>query len=199
MFIVYKALTGSLRGKKRVGLKIRINKKFRTLCYGLKRAAGRNITGQITTFHRGGGKKRLYRRVDYWRRSTSQVGIVKRIEYNPFITANVALVEYEGLAKQYILAPEGLMSNNLIYNGHHRNSKSCLGAATLLGNMQAGTFVYNIELRPGSGGQFIRSAGTYGKILKGGTDEYVRIRLASGLIYYFSKMCAASVGRVSNI
>ena len=103
------------------------------------------------------------------------------------------------MTKQYILAPEGLAEDDWISNGYNYKGRLLIGSATLLDKIRPGTFVHNIELRPGDGGQLVRSAGTYGKVLRGGTTKYVRVRLPSGLIYYFSRMCAASIGRVSNV
>jgi len=195
----YKPLTGSQRNKKKVALAISTNLKCKPLCHGFKGAVGKNKTGQITAASRGGGVKRLFKVIDYWRRFTCQAGIVQRIEYNARITGNIALIEYSNRSKQYILAAEGLQCGDIINNGVKKSGSSKLGSAFILKYLTAGTLVYNIELRPGKGGQIVRAAGTYGKILRGGTRKIVRIRLPSGDVKNFSNMCAASVGRVSNV
>lgn len=173
--------------------------KFRPLCFYLNRALGRDLTGQIVARCRGGGVKRLYRFVDYWRRGIRQTGYVERVEYNPYTTGFIALVKYGDSTRQYILAPEGLRRGGQISNGQRRVRLDNVGSSTALKFVNPGTLVYNVELIPGKGGQFIRAAGTYGKVLRGDTEDSKRIRLPSGTIRYFSKMCAVSVGRVSNV
>ncbi len=159
------------------------------------RLKGRNNQGRITTRHKGGGHKRLYRLIDFRRNREDVVGTIKTIEYEPNRNANISLVFYEDGSKAYILHPENLKIGDKILAGSKASIN--VGNAMALEYIPLGTEVHNIELYPGKGGQIVRAAGTSGKIL-GKENDYVILKLSSKEIRYFHKTCIATIGRLSN-
>jgi len=167
----------------------------KSLLSPLKKKGGRNNTGKITVRHQGGGHKRKYRLIDFKRNKDDIVGIVAAIEYDPNRSANIALINYADGEKRYILAPEGLMVGQKILSGENADIK--VGNALPLMKIPVGTFIHNLELSPGRGGQLIRSAGTRAQIL-GREDKYVIIRLNSGEVRKILGVCRATIGEVGN-
>ena len=170
-------------------------KPVKNLTEGLTKSGGRNNTGRITSWHRGGGHKRRYRLVDFKRRQTG-VAVVERLEYDPNRTAFIALIKYEGSGElSYILAPQRLAVGDKIESGKDADIKP--GNALPLGNIPVGTIVHNVELQPGRGGQIARSAGSYVQIV-GRDSGYAQVRLNSGEVRLVRQECMATIGAVSN-
>ncbi len=174
---------------------ITTNKPEKTLIRKQKRGSGRNNRGSITVRHKGGGHKHHYRVVDFKRTKDNVRGIVKTIEYDPNRSANISLIQYEDGVKSYILAPKGLNVGDEIMSGPDVDVK--VGNALPLNNMPVGTTIHNIELKPGRGGQLVRSAGSEAQIL-GKEDRYVLVRLSSGENRLILGTCRATVGSVGN-
>ncbi|MFA6722265.1 MAG: 50S ribosomal protein L2 [Bacilli bacterium] len=167
----------------------------KSLLSPLKKKGGRNNTGRITVRHRGGGHKRKYRIIDFKRDKDNIVGTVAAIEYDPNRSANIALINYSDGEKRYILAPQDLEVGQKIESGENADIK--IGNALPLNKIPVGTFVHNIELSPGHGGQMIRAAGTKAQIL-GREDKYVILRLNSGEVRKVLNDCRATIGEVGN-
>ena len=167
----------------------------KTLLAPLKNNAGRNNNGRITVRHQGGGHKRQYRLIDFKRNKDNVVATVKTIEYDPNSSANIALVHYEDGVKAYILAPKGLEVGMTVVSGPDADIK--VGNALPLENIPVGTVIHNIEMKPGKGGQLIRSAGTSAQVL-GKEGKYVLIRLNSGEVRMILASCRATIGSVGN-
>lgn len=167
----------------------------KSLLAPLSKRAGRNNQGKITVRHHGGGHKRNYRIIDFKRNKDGIPGRVATIEYDPNRTANIALIHYADGEKRYIIAPEGLKVGNEIQSGPGSDIK--VGNALALANIPVGTVIHNIELKPGKGGQLVRSAGTEAQLL-GKEDDYVSIRLTSGEVRRILNTCRATIGSVGN-
>ncbi|MGX7394204.1 50S ribosomal protein L2 [Carnobacterium mobile] len=167
----------------------------KTLLEPIKRNAGRNNDGKITVRHRGGGHKRNYRVIDFKRNKDGVVGIVKTVEYDPNRSANIALVQYADGVKTYIIAPKGIEVGQHVLSGADADIKT--GNALPLENIPVGTVIHNIELKPGKGGQLVRSAGTNAQVL-GKEGKYVLVRLNSGEVRMILGTCRATVGSVGN-
>ncbi|MBS0672684.1 50S ribosomal protein L2 [Enterococcus faecalis] len=167
----------------------------KSLLQPLKNNAGRNNNGRITVRHQGGGHKRQYRVIDFKRNKDNVAAVVKTIEYDPNRSANIALVHYEDGVKAYILAPKGLEVGMRLVSGPEADIK--VGNALPLENIPVGTVIHNIEMKPGKGGQLIRSAGTSAQVL-GKEGKYVLIRLNSGEVRMILAPCRATIGSVGN-
>ena len=159
------------------------------------KTAGRNSYGHITVRHRGGGHKRQYRLIDFKRIKDDVPATVKAIEYDPNRSANIALVVYADGVKSYILAPKGLKVGQEIQSGTEADIK--VGNALPLANIPVGTVIHNIELKPGKGGQLVRSAGTSAQLL-GKEGKYAIVRLTSGEVRMILVTCRATIGAVGN-
>ncbi len=168
----------------------------RSLTEFAPRAGGRNNDGRITVRFRGSGHKRLYRRIDFKRDKVGVPARVAAIEYDPNRSARIALLHYADGEKRYILAPEGLTLNDTVQSGAQAEVRP--GNALPLVNMPLGTTVHNIELKPGKGGQLIRSAGSFAQVM-GREGEYVQVRLKSGEMRRILAACMATVGQVGNL
>ncbi len=167
----------------------------RSLLAPMRRKAGRNNQGIVTTRHRGGGHKRRYRVIDFRRDNHGVRGRVESIEYDPNRSARIALVVYDNGERRYILAPEGLKVKDTVVSGPEADIR--VGNALPIRNIPLGTVVHNIELYPGRGGQLVRSAGLSAQLLaKEGT--MAQVRLPSGEVRYIDVNCMATVGSVSN-
>ncbi len=167
----------------------------KTLTEGLKKTGGRNNTGRITAFTRGGGHKRRYRLVDFKRRKFDISATVERLEYDPNRSAFIALITYTDGEKAYILAPQRLKAGDLVVSGEKTDVKP--GNAMPLRNIPVGTIVHNVEMKIGRGGQLARAAGSYAQLV--GRDQgYAQLRLASGELRMVRGECMASIGAVSN-
>jgi large subunit ribosomal protein L2 len=167
----------------------------KSLLTTVSKKGGRNNQGQITTRHHGGGHKRKYRIIDFKRNKDGVPGKVATIEYDPNRSANIALIHYADGEKRYILAPKGLQVGATIISGDEADIVT--GNALQMGNMPEGTLIHNIEMHPGKGGQIARSAGVSAQIL-GFEGKYVTVRLSSGEVRKFLKVCRATVGEVGN-
>ena len=167
----------------------------KTLIESQKQQAGRNSQGKITVRHNGGGHKRAYRVIDFKRNKDGILGTVATVEYDPNRTANIALIHYEDGVKTYILAPKGIKVGQKIESGV--NADIQIGNALPLENIPNGSVVHNIELKPGKGGQLIRSAGTSAQVL-GHEGKYTLVRLNSGEVRMILSTCRATIGVVGN-
>jgi large subunit ribosomal protein L2 len=175
---------------------IKRKKPEKSLTSPLKKKGGRNSYGRITVRHKGGGAKQKYRIIDFKRDKDGIKARVAAIEYDPNRTANIALLHYEDGEKRYIPAPVNLKEGDIIESGENADIKP--GNALLLKNIPLGTMIYNIELKPGKGGQLVRAAGTSAQLMAK-EKEYAQVRLPSGEVRYISMNCRASVGQLSNI
>ena len=166
------------------------------LTKGQHSTGGRNNTGSITSWWRGCGHKRRYRVVDFRREKRGVQARVETIEYDPNRSARIALLAYADGEKRYILAPQGLAAGQTVVASEKAeiNPGNCLP----LQSIPLGTVVHNIELRPGKGGQIVRSAGTGAQIL-GKEGRYCLLRLPSGEIRKVLLECWASIGQVGNL
>ena len=170
-------------------------KPVKNLTEGLTKSGGRNNTGRITSWHRGGGHKRRYRMIDF-KRHQSGFATVERLEYDPNRTAFIALIKYDDSGDlSYILAPQRLAIGDKVEAGKGADIKP--GNALPLGSIPVGTIVHNVELQPGRGGQIARSAGSYVQIV-GRDSGYAQLRLNSGELRLVRQECMATIGAVSN-
>ncbi|MBO3648907.1 50S ribosomal protein L2 [Bacillus amyloliquefaciens] len=167
----------------------------KSLLAPLHKKGGRNNQGKLTVRHQGGGHKRQYRVIDFKRDKDGIPGRVATVEYDPNRSANIALINYVDGEKRYILAPKGIQVDTEIMSGPEADIK--VGNALPLINIPVGTVVHNIELKPGKGGQLVRSAGTSAQVL-GKEGKYVLVRLNSGEVRMILSACRASIGQVGN-
>ncbi|MBQ3518764.1 MAG: 50S ribosomal protein L2 [Clostridia bacterium] len=166
----------------------------KSLLEPLKKTSGRNSYGRITVRHHGGGNRKKYRIIDF-KRTKAGAATVLTLEYDPNRSAHIALVQYEDGTKSYILAPEGLKVNDVVEAGAGVDIK--VGNALPLANIPVGTFVHNVELYPGRGGQLARAAGNAAQLMaKEGV--YALLRLPSGEQRNVPAQCMATIGTVSN-
>jgi len=166
----------------------------KNLVVGLRKTGGRNNTGRITVRHRGGGHKRRYRLIDF----TGRVGMegkIKSIEYDPNRSARIAMVQYPDGVKRYIIAPVGLKVGDSIQCGEKSGIK--IGNRLSLKNIPEGTQIFNIELIPGKGGQFVRAAGTLAALMVKG-EKLAQVKLPSGEVRLIPLGCMATIGQTSN-
>jgi len=174
---------------------ITVSKPEKSLLAPLHNKGGRNNQGKLTVRHQGGGHKRQYRIIDFKRDKDGIPGRVATIEYDPNRSANIALINYADGEKRYILAPKNLTVGLEVMSGPTADIK--VGNALPLVNIPVGTVIHNIELKPGKGGQLVRSAGTSAQVL-GKEGKYVLVRLNSGEVRMILSTCRASVGQVGN-
>ena len=167
----------------------------KTLVEGLTKSGGRNSYGRKTSRHRGGGAKRLYRRIDFKRRKDGVPARVASIEYDPNRSAHIALLHYADGEKRYILAPARLRVGMTVASGD--NADISPGNCLALARMPVGTVVHNVELEPGRGGQLARSAGT-GIQLMAKEGTMATLRLPSGEMRQVRAECRATVGTIGN-
>ena len=170
-------------------------KPVKSLTEGLSKKGGRNNTGRITAFTRGGGHKRRYRLVDFKRTKADISATVERLEYDPNRSAFIALITYTDGEQSYIIAPQRLKVGDTVVSGERVDVKP--GNAMPLKNIPVGTIIHNVELRAGKGGQLARAAGTYVQLV--GRDQgYAQLKLASGELRIVRGDCMATIGAVSN-
>ena len=160
------------------------------------KATGRNNTGRITVRHRGGANRRKYRIIDFKRDVQGVPATVLTLEYDPNRSAHIALVQYEGGEKRYIIAPQGLKVGDVVMSGEGADIKP--GNALPLTNIPVGTFVHNVELYPGKGAQLARAAGVMAQLMAK-EGNYALLRLPSGELRRVPVACMATVGQVGNI
>lgn len=168
----------------------------RSLTVTLKKNAGRNVRGKITVRHRGGGTRAKYRIIDFKRNKDGIPGKVTTIEYDPNRSANIALVVYADGEKRYIIAPNKLIVGDVVVSGADADIK--VGNALPVKNIPVGTVIHNIEMKPGKGGQMVRSAGN-GAQLMAKEGDYASVRLPSGEVRRIRIECRATIGEVGNL
>lgn len=176
-------------------VEITTDKPEKSLLVAKNRTAGRNAQGKITVRHRGGGAKRKYRIIDFKRNKDNIPARVATIEYDPNRSAFIALVVYADGEKRYILAPVGIKVGDVLVSGPNADIKP--GNALPMQNIPVGTFIHNIELAAGKGGQMVRSAGTSAQLMAK-EGNYATLRLPSGEMRYVRIECRATIGTVSN-
>lgn len=167
----------------------------KSLTISVHRAKGRNNRGVITTRHRGGGHKKLYRIIDFHRSKLNIPAKVVSIEYDPNRNARISLVHYQDGEKRYILHPQGLAVGATVVAGP--DSPFEVGNALPLSNMPLGTVVHNVELVPGKGGQIVRAAGTGAQVVAK-EGNFVTLRLPSTEVRLVRRECYATIGQVGN-
>lgn len=172
------------------------DKPEKSLVVSKKRFAGRNAQGRITVRHRGGGARKLVRIVDFKRNKDGVPGKVSAIEYDPGRSARLALITYADGEKRYILAPVGLRVGDMIMAGADADIRP--GNSLPLDNIPTGTFVHNVEMVPGKGGQLARAAGTQIQLMAK-ESGYALLRLASGEQRRVPVACRATIGQVGNV
>ncbi len=172
------------------------NKPEKSLIEPLKKTGGRNNYGRVTARHRGGGSKLFYRIIDFKRNKLGIPAKVSAIEYDPNRSARIALLQYMDGEKGYIIAPHGLGVGDAVVSDVAADIRP--GNCMELRNMPLGTLVHNVEMRPGKGGQIVRSAGTAAQLMAKEGD-YVQLRLPSGEVRLFLARCKATVGQVGNL
>lgn len=194
---VLSCVTPSLRGTVLVDkAALWKGKPERSLVSGKGSCGGRNARGVITVRHRGGGHKRKHRIVDFKRDKEGVTAVVERIEYDPNRTAFLALLRYEDGELSYIIAPHGLKASDTVVAG--AGSDILPGNCLRLSAIPSGTFVHNIELKPGAGAIVARAAGSYAQVM-GRDGAYVILRLSSGEVRKVLAVCRAVIGVVSNL
>ena len=161
----------------------------------LKKSGGRNNTGRVTSRHRGGGHKRMYRIVDFKRAKRGMGGRVTAIEYDPNRSCRIALLQYTDGQKSYIIAPDGLKTGDVVFAGPEVEIQ--VGNALPLKMIPAGTFVHNVEITPGKGAQIGRSAGNSLQLMAR-EGNVATLKLPSGEMRKFSVNCYATIGSVGN-
>lgn len=171
------------------------DKPVKSLTEGLKKSGGRNNRGRMTMRRRGGGHKRKYRVIDFKRDKRDIPAKVQTIEYDPNRTARIALLAYADGEKRYIIAPNKLKVGDTVISSD--TASPDVGNALAMKNMPAGTFIHNIEMQPGKGGQLCRSAGTVAQMVAK-TEKYVTVKLPSGEVRLILGNCYATVGATSN-
>ena len=168
----------------------------KSLARGITKSGGRNNSGRITCWQRGGGHKRRYRFIDFRREKMDVPAKVASIEYDPNRSARIALLHYLDGEKRYILAPHNIAVGDLIVSGEAVDIQR--GNTLPLRSMPLGTLVHNIEFKPGKGAQLVRAAGTVAQLLAK-EGQYAHIRLPSGEVRLIHLDCKATVGQVGNI
>jgi len=174
---------------------ITTSKPEKSLLEPIKKSGGRNNTGRVTSRHRGGGHKRMYRIIDFKRNKLGVAATVKTIEYDPNRTCRIALLEYSDGEKRYIIAPDKIAVGQVLMSGEMAEPKD--GNALPFTKIPVGYFVHNIEMRPGKGGQMARSAGTSAQFV-GIDGNKAQLKLPSGEIRMVPSNCMATIGVVSN-
>lgn len=167
----------------------------RSLLVRARKTGGRNNQGKITARHRGGGHKRMYRVIDFKRDKDGVQARVNSIQYDPNRNARIALLFYVDGTKRYIIAPEGLKAGMTVESGDDVAAK--VGNCLPLKNTPAGTFIHNIEMRPGQGAAICRSAGSFATLMAREAD-WAQISLPSGEIRRIPAACRATIGKVGN-
>ncbi len=167
----------------------------KSLVTSLSKSGGRNNYGRVTSRHIGGGHKRKYRIIDFKRNKTDIAAKVMSIEYDPNRSANIALLSYADGEKTYILAPDGISVGDQIIAGDNVDIQP--GNCLPLINIPLGTVIHNIEMKIGKGAQMVRSAGTSAQLMAK-EGNYVLVRLPSGEVRKFNKLCRACIGQVGN-
>ncbi|MBI1833688.1 MAG: 50S ribosomal protein L2 [Candidatus Andersenbacteria bacterium] len=167
----------------------------KALTHGRKRLSGRGSAGKITIRHRGGGAKRLNRKVDFGQDKLAIPARVERLEFDPIRSAHLALIMFVDGVRRYVVAWEGAKAGDTIERGEKALEKP--GNRKQLKDITPGVTVFNVEMMPGRGGKMLRSAGSYGTIMDV-QGEYAQLQLASGEVRLIAKESYATIGKVSN-
>lgn len=170
-------------------------RRIKKLTSKIKSNAGRNSQGRISIRHRGGGSKKIYRIIDFKRDKFEIPAVVSSIEYDPYRTSRLALLNYKDGEKRYILAPDGLEVGDTIISSDNAEIK--VGNSLKLRFIPDGSMIHNIELNPGNGAKLARSAGNFAQIMAK-ESEYAQLKLSSGEIRLVRIDCRATIGRVGN-
>jgi large subunit ribosomal protein L2 len=168
----------------------------KSLVEPLRKSGGRNNQGRMTSRHRGGGHKRMYRTIDFRRDKRDMAAKVAAIEYDPNRSARIALLHYQDGEKRYILAPDGLAVGETLVAGESAEVKA--GNALPLKRIPLGMTIHNIELRRGAGARLVRSAGTSAQLMAR-EGKYAHVRLPSGEVRLVDAECYATLGQVGNL
>lgn len=174
---------------------ITADKPYKPLLKSMRSTGGRNSNGRVTVRYRGGGNRRAFRVIDFKREKAGIPAKVGTIEYDPNRSARIALLKYKDGEKRYIIAPIGLQIGDEVVSGKDAEIKT--GNALPLSGMPLGTFIHNIELRPGEGAKLVRSAGSSAQLIAK-EDKYAQVKLSSGEVRFIPSDCMATVGQVSN-
>lgn len=175
---------------------ITASKPQKSLLVSLKKTGGRNSFGRITSRHIGGGHKQKYRIIDFKRDKIDIPGKVASIEYDPYRSARIALINYVDGEKRYILAPSELSVGSTVMSGVNADIKP--GNAMPLKSIPLGTIIHNVEMKIGKGAQLVRSAGVFAQLMaKDG--KYVQVKLPSGEVRMILQDCMATIGQVGNL
>ncbi len=192
----FRPLTPSLRTTQLASFEeITKSRPEKSLTRALRKTGGRNAHGRLTSRHRGGGHKQRYRIIDFRRNKHGIAATVESIEYDPIRTARIALLQYADGEKRYIVAPIGLAVGSKLMSGP--TAAPDLGNALPLEKIPPGTFIHNIELMPGRGGQMVRSAGAAATLMALDAG-YAQIKLPSGEVRKLHQQCQATIGQVGN-
>ena len=193
----YKPYTPGTRNRSISDFKdITTNKPEPTLTVSWPKSVGRNNRGVITSRHRGGGHKRLYRKIDFRRNKFNTYGKIVSIEYDPYRNGHIALLHYQDGQKRYIIYPRGLKVGNTVVSAI--DAPIAVGNALPLSRMPLGAEIHNIESFPGSGGQLVRSAGAAAQLVAK-EGNFVAIRLPSKEVRLVPNMCWATLGQVLRV
>ena len=168
----------------------------RSLVVIKKRSGGRNAYGRVTVRHRGGGARRYIRMVDFKREKFGIPAKVAAIEYDPNRTARLALLNYADGEKRYIVSPLDLKVGDTVMSGPTAEIR--IGNSLPISNIPVGTLIHNIEMKPGKGGQMVRSAGGAAQLLAKEGD-FAQIRMPSGEVRLIHQVCYATIGQVGNL
>ncbi len=168
----------------------------KSLTQAMRSSGGRNSYGRMTVRHRGAGHRRRYRIIDFKRQKDGVPAKVAAIEYDPNRSARLALLHYADGEKRYILAPIGLSVGDQVVSGPGSDIRP--GNTLPMGDIPEGTMLHNIEIKPGKGGQMVRSAGASAQLMAK-EGERALLRMPSGEMRYFSKLCRATIGQVGNV
>ena len=173
------------------------SKPEKSLVEPIRKSGGRNNTGRITSRFRGGGNKNMYRVIDFKRNKFDVPGRVAAIEYDPNRNARIALVFYNDGEKRYIIAPDKLMVNDVIVSAGEKEADIKPGNSMKIRFIPVGTFIHNVELKIGKGGQIARAAASGVQVL-GKEGDHATVRMPSGEIRIIHLECRATVGTVGN-
>jgi large subunit ribosomal protein L2 len=166
----------------------------KSLLAPLKKSGGRNNTGRITSRHRGGGHKRRYRIIDFKRNKAGNAR-VEAIEYDPNRTCRIALLKYEDGELRYILAPQNIKVGDTLQSGANAEIRD--GNALPLAKIPVGSFIHNIEMKPGKGGQIARTAGAAAQLVAR-DEKYAQVKLPSSEVRLIPVNCIATLGQIGN-
>lgn len=172
-----------------------IDTPYKPLLMPKRRSGGRNNSGRVTAWHRGGGNRRTFRIIDFKRDKMGVPAEIETIEYDPNRSARIALLKYRDGDRRYIIAPLGLHVGDEVISGKDAEIK--IGNALPLSHIPLGAFIHNIELQPGEGAKFVRSAGSSAQLIAK-EENYVQVKLSSGEVRLIPSGCMATIGQISN-